>query len=106
MDLLFLYYSLGINKAGPIIFLCSKSTCACLISSNLYFFAVAANCTKLIFFIGINHNYSVEKDFNLKVGEVKKFDNYQINFTLLEKEDRKNYKAIIGNFIIKSGVAA
>ncbi len=56
----------------------------------------------LIFFIGINHNYSVEKDFNLKVGEVKKFDNYQINFTLLEKEDRKNYKAIIGNFIIKN----
>ncbi len=54
----------------------------------------------LIFFIGINHNYSVEKDFNLRVGEVKKFDNYQISFSFLEKEDRKNYKAVVGNFTI------
>ena len=54
----------------------------------------------LIFFIGINHNYSVEKDFNLRVGEVKKFDNYQISFSFLEKENRKNYKAVVGNFTI------
>ena len=26
----------------------------------------------LIFFIGLNHNFSVEKDFNLKLGETKK----------------------------------
>ena len=26
----------------------------------------------LIFFIGLNHNFSVEKDFNLKLGEIKK----------------------------------
>ena len=26
----------------------------------------------LIFSIGLNHNFSVEKDFNLKLGEVKK----------------------------------
>ena len=30
----------------------------------------------LIFFIGLNHNFSIEKDFNLKLGEVKIIDNY------------------------------
>ena len=54
----------------------------------------------LIFFIGINHNYSVEEDFNLKVGEIKNFDNYQIDFQSLEKDYRKNYQAIVGNFIL------
>ena len=54
----------------------------------------------LVFFIGINHNYSIEKDFNLKVGEIKNFDNYQINFNSLEKEDKKIIKQLIGNFII------
>tara|TARA_B100000686_G_scaffold13109_1_gene12591 strand:- start:2307 stop:4193 length:1887 start_codon:yes stop_codon:yes gene_type:complete len=54
----------------------------------------------LIFFIGINHNYSVEEDFNLKVGEIKNFDNYQINFQSLKKDDRKNYQAIVGNFVV------
>ncbi len=54
----------------------------------------------LIFFIGINHNYSIEEDFNLKVGEIKNFDKYQINFKSLEKNDRKNYQAIVGNFIL------
>ena len=54
----------------------------------------------LIFFIGINHNYSVEEDFNLKVGEIKNFNNYQIDFQSLEKDDRKNYQAIVGNFIL------
>ena len=54
----------------------------------------------LVFFIGINHNYSIEKDFNLRVGEIKNFQNYSINFVSLEKEDRKNYTAIVGNFRI------
>tara|TARA_B100000941_G_C28349654_1_gene471146 strand:+ start:149 stop:634 length:486 start_codon:yes stop_codon:yes gene_type:complete len=54
----------------------------------------------LVFFIGINHNYSIEKDFNLRVGEIKNFQNYSINFVSLEKEDRKNYTAIVGNFSI------
>tara|TARA_B100000427_G_scaffold325011_1_gene331132 strand:- start:612 stop:1094 length:483 start_codon:yes stop_codon:yes gene_type:complete len=54
----------------------------------------------LIFFIGINHNYSIEEDFNLKVGEEKKLENYQISFSSIEKENNKNYEAIIGNFII------
>ena len=54
----------------------------------------------LVFFIGINHNYSLEKDFNLQVGETKIFNSYQINFKSLERKDRKNYKSVIGNFII------
>ncbi len=54
----------------------------------------------LIFFIGINHNYSIEEDFNLKVGEIKNFHKYQMNFKSLEKNDRKNYQAIVGNFIL------
>ncbi len=54
----------------------------------------------LVFFIGINHNYSIEKDFNLKVGEIKKLDNYKISFNYLEQKDKKNYKAVIGNFAI------
>ncbi len=53
----------------------------------------------LIFFIGINHNYSKEYDFNLKVGETKTFNNYKINFNSLKTEDKKNYKTIIGEFV-------
>ena len=56
----------------------------------------------LIFFIGINHNYSIEKDFNLKVGENKKINNYFLNFNSLKTENGKNYKAIIGNFTLKN----
>jgi len=55
----------------------------------------------LIFFIGINHIYSTEIDFNLKVGEQKKFDNYNISFNSLDLENRKNYKAIVGKFLIQ-----
>ena len=53
----------------------------------------------LIFFIGINHNYSKEYDFNLKVGDTKTFNNYKINFNSLKTEDKKNYKTIIGEFV-------
>ena len=31
----------------------------------------------LIFFIGLNHNFSIEKDFNLKLGEKRQIDNFQ-----------------------------
>ncbi len=55
----------------------------------------------LIFFIGINHNYSIEKDFNIKVGEKKKINNYVLNFNSLKTENGKNYKAIIGDFTLK-----
>ena len=54
----------------------------------------------LIFFIGINRNFSTDKDFNLKKGEKKIFENYIVNFKSLEIEERKNYKAIVGMFKI------
>ena len=54
----------------------------------------------LIFFIGINHTLTIEKDFNLKVGETKNFLNYQIKFKSLDLEEKKNYKAVVGNFEI------
>jgi cytochrome c-type biogenesis protein CcmF len=52
----------------------------------------------LVFFIGINHQFSLEEDFNLKVGETKKTNKYQINFEDIRIEESKNYKAVIGNF--------
>ena len=52
----------------------------------------------LVFFIGINYQFSLEEDFNLKVGEVKKTNTYEINFENINIKDGKNYKAIIGNF--------
>jgi cytochrome c-type biogenesis protein CcmF len=52
----------------------------------------------LVFFIGINHHYSIEKDFNLKLGESKKFDKYEIYFEALNMKQHNNYKAIVGSF--------
>jgi len=54
----------------------------------------------LILFIGLNYNFSIEKDFNLKVGEKKNFENYSIEFQNLKLEDFQNYKAVIGEFKI------
>ena len=53
----------------------------------------------LIFFIGINHNYSIEQDFNLKVGSKETFNEYEIYFESLKSKEEKNYKAVVGNFI-------
>ena len=52
----------------------------------------------LILFIGISHNFTTENDFNLKVGEKKKFSVYQINFNSIQMENEKNYKKIVGEF--------
>tara|TARA_B110000971_G_scaffold158009_1_gene161389 strand:+ start:733 stop:2619 length:1887 start_codon:yes stop_codon:yes gene_type:complete len=52
----------------------------------------------LVFFIGINHQFSLEEDFNLKVGGIKKTNNYEINFEGMQIKENKNYKAVIGNF--------
>ena len=52
----------------------------------------------LVFFIGINYQFSLEEDFNLKVGETKKINSYEINFENIKIKDSKNYKAVIGNF--------
>tara|TARA_X000001036_G_C20374600_1_gene682009 strand:- start:508 stop:717 length:210 start_codon:yes stop_codon:yes gene_type:complete len=43
----------------------------------------------LIFFIGINHNYSIEQDFNLKVGSKETFNEYEIHFESLESKEKK-----------------
>ncbi len=56
----------------------------------------------LILFIGLNYNFSLEKDFNLKLGEKKTFENYSIEFKDLKLEDFKNYKAVIGEFKINN----
>jgi len=56
----------------------------------------------LILFIGLSHNFSIERDFNLKLGEIKEFENFSIKFEDLELRDSKNYKAIVGNFKINN----
>ena len=56
----------------------------------------------LILFIGLNHNFSLEKDFNLKLGEKKNFENYSLEFKDLRLEGFKNYKAVIGEFKINN----
>ena len=54
----------------------------------------------LIFFIYINHIFSQENNFNLKLGEIKKTDHYIIKFENLEEKSDKNYKSIVGYFNI------
>ncbi len=56
----------------------------------------------LVFFIGLNHNFSIERDLNMRVGETKKFHNYQIKFKNLKLKDYDNYKAIIGNLEVEN----
>ncbi len=54
----------------------------------------------LIFFIGLNHNFSIEKDFNLKLGETIKIDNYNFKLKDLKLQQYDNYKAVIGKIQI------
>ena len=54
----------------------------------------------LVLFIGLNHNFSFEEDFNIKLGETKKFENYNIKLENLKLKDFANYKSIIGNIQI------
>ena len=56
----------------------------------------------LIFFIGLNHNFSVEKDFNLKLGETKKIDNYNFYLQDLKLNQHSNYKAVVGKLQISN----
>ena len=56
----------------------------------------------LIFFIYINHIFSVENNFNLKLGETKKTEYYTIKFVNLEEQSIKNYKSIIGYFNVSN----
>ena len=54
----------------------------------------------LIFFIGLNHNFSEEKDFNLKLGETIQIDNYNFVFQDLELFQQVNYKAVVGKISV------
>ena len=56
----------------------------------------------MIFFIGLNHNFSLEKDFNLKLGEKKKFEDYTIEFENIDLKEFKNYKSVVGKFNIQN----
>ena len=50
----------------------------------------------LILFIGLNDIFSIEKDYNIKLGERKYFNDYSIKLQNLEIENFSNYKAVIG----------
>ena len=56
----------------------------------------------LVLFIGLNHIFSIEKDYNIKLGEVKRFDNYTIQLKNLELKNYSNYKSIIGELEINN----
>jgi len=56
----------------------------------------------LVLFIGLNYNFSLEKDFNLKLGEKKLFNDYSLEFKDLKLQEFKNYKAVIGEFKINN----
>jgi cytochrome c-type biogenesis protein CcmF len=56
----------------------------------------------LVLFIGLNNIFSVEKDYNMKLGETKKFESYSIQLQGLDLKNYKNYQAIIGKLKIKS----
>ena len=56
----------------------------------------------LVLFIGLNNIFSIEKDYNIKLGETKKFENYSIKLQNLDLKNFTNYKAIIGEFKIEN----
>ena len=56
----------------------------------------------LVLFIGLNNIFSMEKDYNIKLGETKKFENYSIKLQNLDLKNFPNYKAIIGEFKIEN----
>ena len=44
--------------------------------------------------------FSIEKDYNIKLGETKKFENYSIKFQTLNLKEFSNYKAVVGELEI------
>ena len=56
----------------------------------------------LVLFIGLNDIFSLEKDYNIKLGETKKFENYSIQLQNLDLKTYKNYQAVIGKLEIKN----
>jgi len=55
----------------------------------------------LVLFIGLNDIFSLEKDYNIKLGETKKFENYSIQLQNLDLKNYKNYQAVVGKLEIK-----
>ena len=51
----------------------------------------------LIFFISLNSIMSFEKDFNIKIGEKKFFNNMSITLESIKVFDDRNYKRFVGN---------
>ena len=56
----------------------------------------------LVLFIGLNDIFSLEKDYNIKLGETKKFENYSIQLQNLDLKNYKNYQVVIGKLEIKN----
>ena len=56
----------------------------------------------LVLFIGLNDIFTLEKDYNIKLGEIKKFENYSIQLQNLDLKNYKNYQAVIGKLEIKN----
>ena len=56
----------------------------------------------LIFFICLNSIFSIEHDFNIKVGEKRELKGFEIKFENLKIYDDKNYKKFVGNVVIKN----
>ena len=56
----------------------------------------------LVLFIGLNDNFSIEKDYNIKLGEIKNFDNYTLKLQNLELKNFPNYKTVIGELEISN----
>ena len=56
----------------------------------------------LVLFIGLNNIFTIEKDYNIKLGETKNFENYSIKLQNLELKNFKNYQAVIGEIEIKN----
>ncbi len=56
----------------------------------------------LVLFIGLNDIFSFEKDYNIKLGETKKFENYSIQLQNLDLKNYKNYQAVIGKLEVKN----
>ena len=56
----------------------------------------------LVLFIGLNNIFTIEKDYNIKLGETKKFENYSIKLQNIELKNFKNYQAVVGEIEIKN----
>ena len=56
----------------------------------------------LVLFIGLNYIFSIEKDYNIKLGQEKTFDNYSIKLKDLKLENFSNYKTVIGELEVSN----